>query len=73
VKAEVFIGVDKLIEFDPYMRLGMSFLQTLYEKDKQGHCLTEDLLLDFSLYYPDKARTFETILLGDYVQRRYVI
>lgn len=73
MKAEGFIEVDELVGFDPYMRLGMGFLQRLYQEDKQDLSLTQDLLLDFSSYYPDKASTFESILLGDDVQRRYVI
>lgn len=54
------------------MRLGIEFLQRLYQNDKQCLSLTQDLLWDFSLYYPDKASTFESVLLGDDVRRRYV-
>lgn len=69
VKAEELIEVDKLIEFDPYMRVGTRFLQRLYQEDKQNQSLTEDLLMEFADYYPDRARTFENILFD---QRRYV-
>lgn len=72
VKAKGFIEVDELIKFDPYMHLDREFLQRLYQPDKQDHSLTEDLLLDFSLYYRDKAKEFENILLDDRVHRRYV-
>ena len=69
MKAEELIKLDRLIEFDPYMRVGTRFLQRLYQEDRQNYSLTEDLLMEFSEYYPDKARTFENILFD---QRRYV-
>lgn len=71
MKAEGFIEVDELIGFDPYMRLGVKVLQKLYRKDEQEQSLTQDFLMDFSSYYRDKAKEFESILLNEDVQIRY--
>lgn len=74
VKARDLTEVEKLIRFDPYMRVGDRLLQQLYQRDEEDLRLTEAILWDFAACYPDNcAQTFSTILLGESIHRRYVL
>ena len=64
------IGMEEIIKFDPYMSIGKEVLNKLYQKDRQDCALTQELLLEFSHWYPEKGDIFADILFG---QTRYFL
>ena len=63
------MGLEDILGFDPYMRLGVTLLRTIYSN---GH-LDYNVLLQISECYPDKHSHFEHILFGNTLRYDYFI
>ena len=63
--------MEEVLNFDPYMKLGESFIRKLYVHDNLSRELSQDILLELSQCYPDKHDFFAMILLDYYIPRRY--